>query len=47
VDLDRARELLAQLERRLAAPDDGVTAALGLGALTLPVRHLLERLGRW
>jgi hypothetical protein len=45
VDLDRSRELLARLERRLAAPDDGVTAALGLGAMTLPVRHLLERLG--
>jgi uncharacterized membrane protein YgaE (UPF0421/DUF939 family) len=47
VDLDRGRELLARLERRLAAPDDGVTAALGLGAMTLPVRHLLERLERW
>ncbi|WP_328615354.1 aromatic acid exporter family protein [Amycolatopsis sp. NBC_00355] len=44
VDLDRGRELLAHLERRLAAPEDGVTPALGLGAMTLPVRHLLERL---
>ncbi|MGW4487410.1 FUSC family protein [Amycolatopsis sp. NPDC004368] len=43
-ELDRSRRLLSTVERRLATPADGVTAALGLGAMTLPVRHLLERL---
>ncbi|MEV6898850.1 hypothetical protein [Amycolatopsis sp. NPDC051372] len=45
-ELDRSRRLMSTVERRLAAPEDGVTAALGLRAMTLPVRHLLERLER-
>jgi hypothetical protein len=46
VDLDGCRTLLAQLEQRLVTADDGVHARLGLGTMTLPARHLLERLER-
>jgi hypothetical protein len=46
VDLDGCRTLLAQLERRLVTADDGVPARLGLGTMTLPARHVLERLER-
>ncbi|MBE1493746.1 putative membrane protein YccC [Amycolatopsis lexingtonensis] len=45
VDLDDCRALLHRLERRLvSAEDDGVPAWLGLGALILPARLLVERL---
>ncbi|WP_329063609.1 FUSC family protein [Amycolatopsis sp. NBC_01480] len=44
VDLDSCRELLEQVEKRLVASDDGVTATLGLGAMALPARHLLQQL---
>jgi uncharacterized membrane protein YccC len=44
VDLDSCRALLAQLEERLVTADDGVSARLGLGTLTLPARHLVEKL---
>ncbi|MCR6483780.1 aromatic acid exporter family protein [Amycolatopsis sp. OK19-0408] len=45
VDLEGSRELLDRLEHRLVtAEDDGVPARLGLGTMTLPVRHLVEKL---
>ncbi|MEV6878980.1 FUSC family protein [Amycolatopsis sp. NPDC051128] len=44
VDLDGCRTLLSHLERRLATADDEVPARLGLGTMTLPVRHLVEQL---
>jgi hypothetical protein len=44
VDLDGCRELLDRIDRTLVAPEGGLTATLGLGAMALPVRHLLERL---
>lgn len=45
VDLDGCRSVLARLETRLlTAEDDGVPARLGLGTLTLPARHVVERL---
>ncbi|WP_290060879.1 FUSC family protein [Amycolatopsis solani] len=45
VELDRCRALLHELEQRLVtAEDDGVPARLGLGAMTLPARLLLEKL---
>ncbi|MEU7791087.1 FUSC family protein [Amycolatopsis sp. NPDC049159] len=45
VELDECRALLHKLERRLVtAEDDGVPARLGLGALILPARLLVEKL---
>ncbi|QRP50856.1 FUSC family protein [Amycolatopsis sp. FDAARGOS 1241] len=44
VDLTRCRELLAEVEERLVTSRDGVTATLGLGAMALPARRLLQRL---
>ncbi len=47
VELDECRALLEKLEHRLVtAEEDGVPARLGLGAMTLPARLLLEQLER-
>jgi len=45
-DLERCRELTAQVEERLVSSPDGVTATLGLGAMALPIRRLLHHLDR-
>ncbi|MBB4689155.1 FUSC family protein [Amycolatopsis jiangsuensis] len=44
LDLDRCRELLDQVEDHLVSSDRGVTATLGLGAMALPARRLLQQL---
>ncbi|MFE0024442.1 aromatic acid exporter family protein [Amycolatopsis sp. NPDC059021] len=42
--LGHCRELLSEIDRWLMTPEGERAAALGLGAMALPVRHLLERL---
>ncbi|SFO84642.1 FUSC family protein [Amycolatopsis rubida] len=42
--LDRCRELLSQVEEHLVSSREGVAAALGLGAMALPARRLLQQL---
>jgi hypothetical protein len=43
-ELDRCRELIAEIDRLLLEPTDEVMTALGLGAMSLPARRLVDRL---
>ncbi|SDW66819.1 Aromatic acid exporter family member 1 [Amycolatopsis xylanica] len=43
-DLVRCRERLAEADRHLLAPTGDLTSTLGLGAILLPARQVLERL---
>ncbi len=43
-DLDHCRELIAEVDHLLLEPTDEVMTSLGLGAMALPARHLVDRL---
>ncbi|OLZ58344.1 FUSC family protein [Amycolatopsis keratiniphila] len=42
--LDRCRELLGEIDHLLVTPTDEVTTSIGLGAMALPARRLVQRL---
>ncbi|KZB79342.1 FUSC family protein [Amycolatopsis regifaucium] len=42
--LDRCRSLVEELDRLLVMPTDEVTTSIGLGAMALPARRLVQRL---
>ncbi|GAB3734287.1 aromatic acid exporter family protein [Amycolatopsis oliviviridis] len=42
--LDRCRELVGEIDHLLVTPTDEVTTSIGLGAMALPARRLVQRL---
>ncbi|MBB5857406.1 aromatic acid exporter family protein [Amycolatopsis umgeniensis] len=43
--LDRCRKLVEEIDHLLVTPTDEVTTSIGLGAMALPARRLVQRLG--
>ncbi|MGW4830905.1 FUSC family protein [Amycolatopsis japonica] len=43
-ELDRCRDLLGEIDHLLVTPTDEVTTSIGLGAMALPARRLVQRL---
>ncbi|MEU8418723.1 aromatic acid exporter family protein [Amycolatopsis japonica] len=43
-NLDRCRDLLGEIDHLLVTPTDEVTTSIGLGAMALPARRLVQRL---